>query len=396
GGNIAGVTAATEIRKMDPAAQVSIYTKEAYPYYYRPKLWEIIAGNATQEEIYYRQLSWYADQGIQLHLNTTVEQLDAGAKTLTLDTGEVVSYDRLLIAAGSHCFVPPVKGADLPNVFSLRNMDDTKAIVECADRSKEAVLIGGGLLGLETAKALSDRGLHVSVVEFFPILLPRQLDAEGAAVLTHHLEGFGMTLLTDQVTESITQNESKLHVSLKSGIELDADMVIFSTGIRSNCGVWQAAGVETNRGLLVNEFMETNLPDVFAAGDVAEFEGIVYGIIPVAREQAKAAAQNMVKDRSSVYPGTVPSTRLKIAGLAFNALGESTLEGADVTVLRLSKPQEKRYERLAIKGGKVVGAIVFGDNSRSSAFKNLISDGTDVSAVQDQLFDDGFDLKSLQ
>jgi nitrite reductase (NADH) large subunit len=196
-----------------------------------------------------------------------------------------------------------------------------------------------------------------------------------------------MTLLTDQVTETITKNESGLHVSLKSGKQLDADLVIFSTGIRSNCGIWCKAGVEDNRGLLVNEYMETNLPDVYAAGDVAEFNGIVYGLVAVAREQAQAAAANMVDSKSKAYTGTMPSTRLKIAGLAFNALGQSTLDGDGVTVLRVSEPDKGRYERLAIQDGKVVGAIVFGDNRRSLAFKKLITNGTDVSAVQDQLLD---------
>jgi nitrite reductase (NADH) large subunit len=172
GGNIAGVTAAIELRKLDPEGQVTIYTNEAYPYYYRPKLWSIIAGESEPEDTYYHTCDWYTEQGIDLQLNTTVEKLDADAKTITLDSGEEVAYDKLLIAAGSHCFVPPVKGADLPNVFSLRNMDDTKAIIECADQSKEAIVIGGGLLGLETAKALTDRGLHVTVIEFFPSLLP--------------------------------------------------------------------------------------------------------------------------------------------------------------------------------------------------------------------------------
>lgn len=395
GGNIAGVTAATELRKLDPESQVTIYTKESYPYYYRPKLWSIIAGEAEPEDTYFHTAEWYAEQGIDLQLNTNVVKLDAEAKTITLESGGVVAYDKLLIAAGSHCFIPPVEGADLPNVFSLRNMDDTKAIIESADHSKEAVLIGGGLLGLETAKALTDRGLHVSVIEFFPSLLPRQLDPEGGAVLSAHLEGFGMTLLTDEVTETISKNERGLHVSLKSGKQLDADMVIFSTGIRSNCGIWKDAGVEDNRGLLVNEYMETNLPDVYAAGDVAEFNGLVYGLVAVAREQAQAAAANMVAPKSKAYTGTMPSTRLKIAGLAFNALGESTLEGDGVTVLRVSEPENGRYERLAIKDGKVLGAIVFGDNRRSMAFKNLITNGTDVSGKEDQLLDVGFNLKSL-
>jgi nitrite reductase (NADH) large subunit len=395
GGNVAGVTAARELRKLDETAAVEIYTNEADPYYYRPRLWEYIAGKCAPEDTYFRPVEWYAQEGIGLQLNTTVEKLDAHTKTLTLANGDTVAYDRLLITTGSRCFVPPVQGADLPNVFSLRNMEDAKAIVACAQTARKAVLIGGGLLGLETAKALADRGLQVTVVEFFPTLLPRQLDPAGAAVLSAHLEGLGLSLLTDQVTETIEQTPDGLRVLLKSGLKLDTEMVIFSTGIRSNIAPWQAAGVAANRGLLVNEYLETNLPDIFAAGDVAEFAGIVYGIIPAAREQAQFAAANMAADHSQAYPGTLVSTRLKIAGLEFNAFGDSTLDGEGVTVLRLSLPEEGRYERLAIQDGKVAGVIVLGENKRVMALKKLIAEGAAIDALRAQLQADGFDLTGL-
>ena len=396
GGNVAGTTAARDLLKLDPQAEIAVYTNEAYPYYYRPRLWEYLAGRVEAEETYFRPFEWYQEQGIDLHLNTCVEKLDAGRKELYLDSGETVSYDRLLIAAGGRSFVPPVKGTELENVFAFRNLDDAKAIVACAETAKEVVLIGGGLLGLETAKALTDRGLHVTVVEFFPILLPRQLDAPGAEVLTTHLEQFGMTLLTDQITETIEKQGDHLLVSLKSGKKLEADMVVFSTGIRSNIAVWQEAGVEANRGLVVNEFMETNLPDVFAAGDVAEFGGLVYGIIPAARDQAKFAAANMANDHSQAYEGTLLSTKLKVAGMEFNALGDSTVDGDDVEILRLSLPDEERYERIAIRDNKVIGAIVLGNAAHFRGLKNLIANQTDVSAVKEHLLEDDFDYKSLK
>ena len=395
GGNVAGVTAAKRVRDLDPGSQVALYTEEPYPYYYRPRLWEYIAGQIQPEDTYYRPVEWYAQQGIDLHLSSRVECFDPASKTLGLQNGETVSYDRLLIATGGRCFIPPVEGADLPGVFDLRTLDDAKGIVARAEQVKEAVLIGGGLLGLETAKALSDRGLRVTVVEFFPHLLPRQLDAPGSEVLATHLNQLGMTLLTGEVTQSIEAQGDDLLVSLKSGKQLKAGLVIFSTGIRSEVSIWQSGGVETNRGIVVNEYLETNLADVFAAGDDAEYQGMIYGIIPAALEQAEHAAANMVHTRSSRYNGTLLSTRLRIAGMKFDALGDSTLEGEDVTVLRLSQPAAGRYERIAIRGGAIVGAIVLGDSRRVQPLKRLIAAGVNVSYVQDQLFDKNFDLKSL-
>jgi nitrite reductase (NADH) large subunit len=221
------------------------------------------------------------------------------------------------------------------------------------------------------------------------------LDAPGSEVLAAHLNQQGMTLLTGEVTQSIEAQGDELVVSLKSGKQLKTGLVIFSTGIRSEVSIWQVGGVETKRGIVVNEYLETNLPDVFAAGDDAEYQGMVYGIIPAALEQAEHAAANMVHTRSSRYNGTLLSTRLKIAGMKFDALGDSTAEGEDVTVLRLSEPEAGRYERLAIRGGAIVGAIVLGDSRRVQPLKRLIAAGVNVSYVQDRLFDKNFDLKSL-
>jgi nitrite reductase (NADH) large subunit len=395
GGNVAGVTAAKRIRDLDPGSQVALYTEEPYPYYYRPRLWEYIAGQIQPEDTYYRPVEWYAQQGIDLHLDSRVEQFDPASKTLRLQNGETVDYDRLLIATGARCFVPPVGGVNLPGVFDLRTLDDAKAIVARAEQVQEAVLIGGGLLGLETAKALSDRGLRVTVVEFFPQLLPRQLDTPGSEVLEAHLNHLGMTLLTGEITQSIEAQGNDLLVSLKSGKQLRTGLVVFSTGIRPDVSIWQVGGINSKNGIVVNEYLETNLPDVFAAGDAAEYQGIVYGIIPSALEQAEHAAANMVHTRSNRYNGTLLSTRLKIAGMKFDALGESTLEGEDVTVLRFSQPAEGRYERIVIRGGAIVGAIVLGDSRRVQPLKRLIAAGVNVSYVQDRLFDKNFDLKSL-
>ena len=395
GGGVAGVTAAKEIQKLDADAVIDIFSNESYPYYYRPRLWEYIAGRISAEETIYRPAVWYAEQGINLHLNTSIVNIDAEKHLAWISDGSEVSYDRLLIASGSSCYVPPIDGVQNQGVFTLRTLADAKEIVAFAEHASHVVQIGGGLLGLETAKALVDRGLKVTVIEFFPQLLPRQLDAEGAGVLTRQLEQTGMTLLTGQLTQKIEASEQGLQVMLQSGLMIEADMVVISAGIRSNIDCWKDCGVEAGKGIKVNAAMQTSLPDVFAAGDVVEYAGVVHGIIPVALDQANVAAANMVRPGSAAYTGTLNSTKLKVTGMEFTSLGDATADGDGVKVLRRSDPERGRYQRLAIKGGKLIGAIVLGDSKRAFAYRKLISAETPISQWVDDLLDDEFNLQQI-
>ncbi|MDX9865192.1 MAG: FAD-dependent oxidoreductase [Anaerolineaceae bacterium] len=395
GGGVAGVTAAKEIRKLDPEGRVDLFSSESYPYYFRPKLWEFIAGRISPEATYYRPESWYAEQGINLYLHTAVTGLDTNEKVLTLANERAVSFDRLVIASGGRSFVPPVEGVGLDGVFALRTLDDAKAIVTWADTVQSAVLIGGGLLGLETAKALADRGLMVSVVEFMPRLLPRQLDEPGADVLQAYLEKQSLGIYLDGMTEKIISTPGGLTVQLGDGRQIETGMVVFSTGIRSNIEPWQSCGLPSDRGVQVDDYLMTAHADIYAAGDAAEYDGIVYGIIPAATEQGKIAGANAVSARNVVYTGTIPSTRLKIAGMAFNAYGDSTLEGEGIVVRRVVDVAAGRYERVAIQKGVIRGAIILGDSRKGLSLKRLIEVEMDVSAHADRLLEDDFDLKSL-
>jgi nitrite reductase (NADH) large subunit len=428
GNGIAGVTAAQSIVRADPAAEVSIFGEEPYPYYQRPRLWEFLAGEIEQQTLYFRPLEWYAAKGIEVHLGVRVTVLDPTEHRLTLADGSSIFYDRLLLATGARPFVPPFTGADKDGVFTLRTLDDAWAmrVYACGeplrvgglsrdrrDRSRKAqdrrrrtagdvrsaVVIGGGLLGLETARALLSLGLDVSVLEFAPHLLPRQLDAEGGQVLQTRLEAMGLHFLTDVATETILGNEAVRSVRLKDGRVVDGELVLISTGIRPRIELARAAGLEVNRGLMVDEQLRTSAADVYAAGDVAEFEGVVYGIIPAAIEQARVAAANMVTGRRSLqrptYSGTVPTTTLKIVGIDLTCLGDSTASGDEYLVLRQVDPATGVYRRLALRDGKIIGAILLGDTQNVRPLKQLIATGRDVSAYSDQLLDESLDLKAL-
>jgi len=236
----------------------------------------------------------------------------------------------------------------------------------------------------------------VTVLEFAPYLMPRQLDRQGAQVLKTYLETIGLRLiLTSAETQAILGDERATGVRLKDGQVVEGELVLISTGIRSQVELAQKAGLRVKHGVVVDEHLCTSAPDVYAAGDVAEFEGRVYGIIPAAIEQARVAAANMMHAGSAVYGGTVPATTLKVAGIDLSCLGDATADGDEVLVLRRSDEAACTYRRLALRDGKIIGAILIDDKKSTQPLKQLIATGRDVSAYVDRLLDESFDLKAL-
>ena len=395
GNGVGGVTAAQAIMRADPSAEVHVFGVEPYPYYRRPLLWEFIAGQIEQDALYFRPQEWYTERGIHLHLGVQATALDAIAHRLAMADGSTVEYDRLLLATGGRPFIPPCQGTDKEGVFTLRTLDDALAIKAHAQGVSTAVVIGGGLLGLETARALRTAGLDVTVVEFFPYLLPRQLDAEGAQVLQSLLEAQGLHIVTSGATEAILGAGRADGIRLKDGREVPGELVLFSTGIRSVVSLAQTGGLEVNRGVIVDGQLQTSAEDVFAAGDAAEFEGRVYGIIPATTEQARVAAANMVESGSATYTGTVPATTLKVAGAELTSMGECTVEDDKLVSLRHVDLKGGNYHKYVLRDGRIVGAILLNDKEHVRPITELMKKGVDVSAHADRLFDDDFDLKSL-
>lgn len=403
GGGVAGVTAAQAIVRADPTAGVHVFGAEPYPYYRRPLLWEFIAGQVAQEALFFRPKDWYAEQGIRLHLGVEVTALDPQAHRVACRSvaggtgadGVEMEYDRLLLATGARPFIPPCEGTSQEGVFTLRSLDDALAIKAYAREVSTAVVIGGGLLGLETARALRTAGLEVTVVEFFPTLLPRQLDAEGSQVLQALLAAQGLKVITHATTEAVLGDGCADCIRLQDKHVVSGDLVLFSTGIRSETALAQAAGLKVNRGVVVDEHLQTSAEDIFAAGDAAEFKGLVYGIIPPAIEQARIAAANMVVPGSAAYAGTLPTTTLKVAGAELTSFGEAVVEGEEYSQLRHVDRAAGRYRKVVLREGRVVGAILLNDQERASSIRRLIEQGVDVSAYADRLLDDDFDPRSL-
>lgn len=396
GNGVAGVTAARAIAQAQPGAEIEIYAAEPYPYYSRPRLWEFLAGEIEQDELTFYPPDWYESRGIRVHLGVPVADLSPAQKELTLSDGRAVPYGRLLLATGARSFVPPVEGADKEGVFTLRNIEDALAMKAYAGAGGgRAIAIGGGLLGLETARALKLLGLEVTVVEMFPYLLPRQLDASGAAVLTRLIEEMGLSVVTGATTEAILGDGRATGIRLKDGKEIPGELILFSAGVRSDVALARGAGLKVNRGIVVDRFLRTDAEGVYAAGDAAEFGGQVYGIIPAAVEQARVAGAHMAGQEVEPYERTIPSNTLKIVGIDLTSIGVVNPEGGGYVELRWQDGAGRRYKKFVLKDGRLVGAILLGQTEGVAQVSQLIARKVDVSAHARQLLDEGFDLKAL-
>jgi nitrite reductase (NADH) large subunit len=371
GGGVAGITAALDLANRG-LGKVAVFSDETYPYYYRPQLTEFLAGGITLERLLRRDLAWYKGRGIDVHLGRSVTRVEPDAKTITLVDGTQVEYDKLLLATGSVPFVPPIKGADKSGVFTWRTLADTFEIEQAASSCGKTIVLGGGLLGLEAARGLLGFCGNVTVLEFFPRLLPRQLDVEGAAVLQRFVESLGIRVVVDAQTEEVTGDHAVTGLRLKDGREFPAGIVLVASGVRSQAHLAQEAGLAVDRGIVVDEYMTTSAPDIYAAGDAAVFKGHSWAIAPIAQAQGKIAAANMAGD-ATVYDVVVPSTTLKVVGIDVSSVGQVTPETDDYIEIRAAEAGVNSYKKIVLHGGKIVGSIVINNKVLAKSLENRIA-----------------------
>ncbi len=388
GNGVAGTTAAENIREIDKEGKITIVSDEDLPFYYRIRLNEYISGDIGEKELLAKKEEWYGEMNIDLVLRTPVAGALSGEKVLTTRDDKRLSYDRLLIATGSHSFVPPIKGSDRKGVFSLRDLRDARKIIDHARDIDRVVLIGGGLLGLESGNAFRKLGKEVMVVEFFPRLLPRQLDVDGAKRLQTIMEGMGFSFRLGAKTEEIEGDDALKAVRLDGGERLPADMVVISAGVRPNMEIAGFLDIESDKGVKVNERLMTSRPDVYAAGDVVEFKGIVYGIWPAAMEQGKIAGINMAGgDR--IYEGTTMANSLKVVGIDLASAGEVDAEN------RYESRVESKgdiYKKIVIDNDRIIGCIMLGDTKGFNKITRAMSEKLDVSRIKDRILTGGFNF----
>ena len=382
GNGVAGTTAAEAIRKQDPAGGITILSEEDIPFYYRIRLNDFIAGEVSEDKLIAKKKAWYQEQRIELRLNTRISGLDATAQRLTTDSGKKLSFDRLLLATGSHSFLPPIEGITQQGVFALRHIKDARAILAQAGNSEEVILIGGGLLGLEAGNALRRLGKKVTVVEFFPRLLPRQLDSKGAKRLQKLMEKMGFAFRLSAMTKTITHSTGKVDgIILEGGDTLPGQMVIVSAGVRPNLELAQSGDLACDKGVTVNDRLETSAKGIYAAGDVAEHRGVVSGIWPAAMQQGKVAGANMAGGEA-VYQGATMSNILKVAGIDVAAAGNIDAEGRYEAQMVSSGSM---YKKLVIENNRIIGCVMVGDTKNFNAITRYITEQRDITTLKNSL-----------
>lgn len=395
GNNVAGTTLAKALRDADADVEVELFTDERVPYYPRPRLIDYLSGTVQEKDMPFYPIDWYDKNRLTLHLNAKAEKLDPAARRVMVE-GSWLQYDKLVLATGSSAFVPPLKGLPKKNVFTLRTIDDAQRIRAAAAASKHAIVIGGGLLGLECARAICTGFPHlkVTILEYAEHILSRQLDHQGADILQSWIEATGVKILTKAETEEVLGGDAVQGVRLKDGRTVEGDIVVISAGTRSNVSLAKEAGLKVNKGVVVDGSLRTSDPDIFAVGDVTEFNGQVWAMIPPALDQAKIAASHILGREGAVYKGTIPSNTLKVVGIDLTSIGmvrsEHEPPEPGYEEIRAVSPDGRVYKKFVIKDGKMIGAILLGSKREAAKVTKLIKEGQPVEAFRARLSDPAF------
>ncbi len=387
GNGMAGVRTLEELLKIAPDLyDITVFGAEPHPNYNRILLSPVLAGEMTLNDIVLNDLAWYEANGIRLHLDKKVVKLDRVARKVVAEDGTEENYDRLLLATGSNPFMLPVPGSDLPGVIAYRDIKDTDEMIDAASRHKHAVVIGGGLLGLEAANGLALRGMDVTVVHVMPWLMERQLDKTAAGMLQKSLEAKGLKFKMEKQTQELIRGESGrvCAIRFKDGEELPADLVVMAVGIRPNTELAQSAKLQCDRGILVNDTMQTYDPRIYAVGECVSHRGIAYGLVAPLFEQAKVCANHLAQYGFGRYTGSVTSTKLKVTGIDLFSAGNFTGgEGAEEIVLHDASGSV--YKKLVIKDDRIVGSVMYGDTADGSWYFQMLREGKNIADIRDHL-----------
>ena len=368
GGGIAAFEGAVAAREARPEAEILLISRESVLPYRRPALSRMVAEELSDNQFYLKDADFFAARRIELKLGCTVSAIDPAARKITADDGEY-HYDKLLLAVGASAFIPPVPGADANGVRVLREFSDLEALRRLLkEKQRRIAVIGGGLLGLELADALLRAGATVSVIESAPSLLPRQLDAEGAEFFARAIKAAGeIELYFGQGPDKIDATG----VTLADGTRIDADPVLFSAGIRPNLQLAQEAGLQANRGIVVNDRMQTGDPDIYAAGDCAEFNGRVFGLFLPARDMGAVAGTNLAGGDAVFQAAAQFPARLTAFGQKLFSVGEI---GGDESAAEAGK---ENFRKIFLRNGKIIGGILIGDLSQAAAMQSAVAAGAD-------------------
>ena len=385
GNGMASVRTLEELLRLAPDLyEISVFGAEPHPNYNRILLSPVLAGEMKLEEIVLNDLAWYAANGIRLHLGRNVVRIDRRARRVIAADGTREDYDRLILATGSNPVVLPVPGKELPGVLTYRDVGDADAMIEAAQRYGHAVVIGGGLLGLEAANGLKSRGMDVTVVHLMPWLMERQLDHVAAGMLQQALEARGLKFVLGKQTAELVAGESGRVCAARfaDGESIPADLVVMAVGIRPNTALAESAGLHVNRGIAVNDTMQTFDPRIYAVGECVAHRGANYGLLAPLFEMAKVCANHLAEMGIGRYAGSTPSTRLKVTGIELFSAGDFMGDG-DAETITLHDPGADVYRKVVLRHNRVVGAALFGDTDGAGWLLDLMQSRQDVRAIRD-------------
>jgi len=362
---------------------IIVIGQEPHRAYNRVLLSSLLAGEVAAEELELKPSQWWGRQGITNIFGRCVSAIDPRAKKVTLENGVSFAYEKLVLATGSHPIMLPIPGMDLPGAMSFRVMADVNAMTNGAQKGRPAVVIGGGLLGIEAAYGLAQAGVKVTLIHLMDRLMERQLDPLAASLLKEQIEMKGVEVLLGAETARIEGTGKVESVLLKDGREIPADIVVCAIGVRPNADLARAAGLDVNRGILVGDGLETSDPAIFALGECAEHRGVAYGLVEPAYEQARILARRLAGDAKAVYPGSVLATNLKVSGVSVFSAGDFLGQDKDTIVFK----DESRgvYKKLVVDEDHLAGAVLYGDTADGLWYLDLMRKKAEVSSMRRDL-----------
>jgi nitrite reductase (NADH) large subunit len=392
GNGMAGVRTIEELLKIAPELyDVTVFGAEPHPNYNRILLSPVLAGEQTLDEIVLNSWDWYKENNITLHAGKKVVEVDRVKRIVRADDGTEVEYDRLLMCTGSNPFILPIPGKDLEGVIAYRDIADTNAMIDASVKYKKAVVIGGGLLGLEAANGLMLRGMQVTVIHVMPWLMERQLDSVAGGLLQKSLEARGLKFVMGGQTQALIGDADGgkggrvMALQFKDGTEIPTDLVVMAVGIRPNTELAEKMHLHCNKGIVVNDTMQTTTDArIYSVGECAAHRGIAYGLVAPLFEQAKVAANHLAQFGIGRYTGSLTSTKLKVTGIDLFSAGE--FQGGEGTEeIVMSDPFGGVYKKLVLKDDKLIGACLYGDTVDGSYYFKLLRDGKSVGDIRDKL-----------
>ena len=385
GNGMAGMRTVEELLALAPGMyDITVFGAEPHVNYNRIMLSPVLAGDKTQDDIVLHPRAWYAEHGITLHTGDPVVAIDRRRRIVRSQSGVEVTYDRLLLATGSQPFIVPVPGADLPGVVGFRDLDDVDTMLQAARDGRHAVVIGGGLLGLEAANGLLRRGMDVTVVHLTGSLLNQQLDGDASLLLKGALERRGLRILLGVQTEAILGAGKVASVRLSDGVTLPADLVVMAAGVRPNVALARAAGLHVERAIVVDDTLQSYDPRVYAVGECVQHRRATFGLVAPIWEQARVCAAHLAGFGHRRYVQQAVATKLKVTGIDLYSAGD-IVGGPGTQDLVLRDRRSGMYKRLVLDGNRLTGAVLYGDVADGPWYFDLIGRGVDISAMRDRL-----------